>query len=84
MAEEKKPNGKINLQERLDNIAAKKAEIEKVKALQEENYKLKQQMGQRKQGARKSMASKIPGLQRLKDTLGKQFNSGQIDISDLI
>jgi predicted nuclease with TOPRIM domain len=84
MAEEKKPNGKINLQERLDNIAAKKAQIEKVKALQEENYKLKQQMGQRKQGTRKSMTSKISGLQRLKDTLGKQFNSGQIDISDLM
>lgn len=73
MADEKKPQGKINLQERLDNVAAKNAEIAKVKAIQEENYKLKQQMGQRKQGTRKSMASKLPGLQTLKDTLGKQF-----------
>jgi hypothetical protein len=83
MANEQKPKGRINLQERLDNIAAKNAEVTKVKAMQEENYKLKQQMGQRKKGARQSMASKVAGLQTLKNTLGKQFSSGSIDLSDL-
>jgi hypothetical protein len=84
MANEQKPKGRINLQERLDNVAAKNAEMTKVKAMQEENYKLKQQMGQRKQGARKSMASKLSGLQTLKDTLGKQFGTGKIDLSDFM
>jgi len=84
MANEQKPKGRINLQERLDNVAAKNAEMTKVKAMQEENYKLKQQMGQRKQGARKSMASKLTGLQTLKDTLGKQFGTGKVDLSDLM
>jgi len=51
MPSEKSKN-RINLQERLDNVAAKNAEVAKVKSLQEENYKLKQQMGQRKQGTR--------------------------------
>ena len=84
MANEQKPKGRINLQERLDNVAAKNAEMTKIKAMQEENYKLKQQMGQRKQGARKSMASKLTGLQTLKDTLGKQFGTGKVDLSDLM
>ena len=83
MSSEKSKN-RINLQERLDNVAAKNAEIAKVKSLQEENYKLKQQMGQRKQGTRQKMATKLPGLQRLKDTLGRQFNSGGVDISDFM
>jgi hypothetical protein len=83
MPSEKSKN-RINLQERLDNVAAKNAEVAKVKSLQEENYKLKQQMGQRKQGTRQKMATKLPGLQRLKDTLGRQFSSGGIDISDLM
>jgi hypothetical protein len=83
MPSEKSKN-RINLQERLDNVAAKNAEMTKVKAMQEENYKLKQQMGQRKQGTRQKMATKLPGLQRLKDTLGRQFNSGGVDISDFM
>lgn len=84
MANEQKPAGKINLQERLNAIGAKNEQIQKVQALQQENYKLKQQMGQRKQGTRQKLASKIPGLQTLKNTLGKQFTSGGIDISDLM
>lgn len=84
MAKEQKPASKINLQERLDTIGAKNEQIQKVKALQNENYKLKQQMGQRKKGARKNVASKIAGLQTLKSTLGKQFTSGGIDIPDLM
>ena len=58
MPSEKSKN-RINLQERLDNVAAKNAEVAKVKSLQEENYKLKQQMGQRKQGTRQKMATKF-------------------------
>jgi predicted nuclease with TOPRIM domain len=84
MANEEKSKSKINLQERLNNVAAKNEQIQKVKALQDENAKLKDQMGRRKQGARQSLASKISGLQTLKNTMGKQFTSSGIDISDLM
>jgi len=75
---------KINVQDRLNAIGAKNEQISKVKQLQDENYKLKQQMGQRKSGTRQRLASKIPGLKTLKDTLGKQFSKNSIDISDLM
>jgi hypothetical protein len=65
---------KINLQARLDSIGAKNEQIFKVKQLQEENYKLKQQMGRTKKGSRQRLASRIPGLKTLKDTLGRQFS----------
>jgi hypothetical protein len=83
MAKEEKEKPKVSLQERLDSIGAKNEQIQKVQALQNENYKLKQQIGQRKQGTRQSLASKVSGLQTLKNTMGKQFSSG-IDISDLM
>lgn len=75
---------KINVQDRLNAIGAKNEQISKVKQLQDENYKLKQQMGQRKSGTRQSLASRIPGLKTLKDSLGKQFTKDTIDLSDLM
>jgi len=75
---------KINVQDRLNAIGAKNTQIEKVRQLQDENYKLKQQMGRSKKGSRQSLASRIPGLQTLKNTLGKQFTKDAIDISDLM
>ena len=65
---------KINVQARLDSIGAKNEQILKVKQLQEENYRLKQQMGRSKKGSRQSLTSRIQGLKTLKDTLGRQFS----------
>jgi hypothetical protein len=70
---------KINVQERLNSIGAKNEQILKIKQLQEENYKLKEQMGRRKSGSRQRLASRIPGLKTLKDTLGKQFSGDSRD-----
>jgi hypothetical protein len=66
---------KINVQDRLNAIGAKNTQIEKVRQLQEENYKLKQQMGKSKKGSRQRLSSRIPGLQTLRNTLGKQFSA---------
>ena len=73
MEQPQKPNRKIDLQQRLDDVAAKNEQIAKVASLQQENSRLRDQMGQRKKGTRQSTASKISGLQSLRDSLGQQF-----------
>jgi hypothetical protein len=73
MAEENKDK-KVNVKERLDEVAAKNYQIKMIEDLQSENARLRDQIGKRKRGSRsESAASRIQGLQIIKNTLGKQF-----------
>ena len=78
MAEEKeeKKDKKVNVKERLDEVAAKNEQIKMIDELQNENARLKDQIGQRKRGSRpQNAASRIQGLQSLKNSLGTQFKN---------
>lgn len=78
MAEKKEENKKVNVQERLDAIAAKNDQIKMIDDLQSENARLKDQIGRRKKGSREpSAAGRIQGLQIIKNTLGRQFMRSQ-------
>jgi hypothetical protein len=79
MAEEKeeKKDKKVNVKERLDEVAAKNDQIKMIDELQNENARLKDQIGKRKRGSRQeSSAGRIQGLQTIKNTLGRQFMRG--------
>ena len=74
MAKKKEENKKVNVQERLDAIAAKNEQIKMIEDLQTENANLKDQIGRRKKTSREpSAAGRIQGLQTIKNTLGRQF-----------
>lgn len=76
MAEEKeeKKDKKVNVQERLDAIAAKNSQIKMIADLQSDNARLKDQLGRRNKSSREpSAAGRIQGLQTIKNTLGRQF-----------
>jgi hypothetical protein len=79
MAEEKeeKKDKKVNVKERLDEVAAKNSQIKMIEDLQNENIRLKDQMGKRRKSSREpSAAGRIQGLQTIKNTLGRQFMRG--------
>jgi uncharacterized protein YpuA (DUF1002 family) len=63
-----------SLKETLDKITFKNNEIAKISALQNENARLKDQIGRRKSGSRQVSSAKIQGLQSLRANLGGQFN----------
>lgn len=72
--EEEKKDKKISVKERLDAVAAKNEQIKMIDDLQNENAKLKDQIGKRKKGSREpSAAGRIQGLQTIKNSLGTQF-----------
>jgi hypothetical protein len=66
----------MTLRETLDGITFKNRDISKIRALQAENAKLKDQIGRRKSGSREISSAKIQGLQSLRPDLGNQFVSG--------
>jgi hypothetical protein len=71
---DKKKDKKVNVQERLDAVAAKNEQIKMIEDLQNENARLKDNIGNRKRGSREpSAAGRIQGLQTIKNTLGRQF-----------
>jgi hypothetical protein len=82
MAEDKKPEQKKSLAQQMNDINFKNESISKIRQLQDENTKLKDKMGRSAGTKRVSSATRISGLQTLKNTLGKQFSKG--DLSDLL
>jgi hypothetical protein len=59
------------LQEQLDAITFKNAQVQKIKAMQEGTDKLKNSLGRNKQRVIAS-APRVQGLETIKNTLGRQ------------
>jgi hypothetical protein len=75
MATEKQEPTKKSLQQQLDAITFKNAQAQKIKAMQEDKQKLKDNLGRNKKRY-ESSAGRVQGLQApqgLRNTLGTQF-----------
>jgi|APGre2960657373_1045057.scaffolds.fasta_scaffold15562_5 hypothetical protein len=70
---------KPTLKETLDSITFRNDQVEVIDGVTSGNKSMKERYGNNK---RRNIVNKVPGLQTLKSTLGKQFGSGQNVVND--